>query len=119
MNARLTPNNYVEAANSRDFGQVAPFVAEDAVYWFTDGTFSGRDAIRRAFEATWSAIQDETYTIDNVRWIAMGDQTAACVYSFHSVHSEGWVEGQRFSATGRGTNVFRSPGELGKLCTSI
>ena len=52
---------YEQAANSGDFDQVAPLITEDATFWFTNGSFVGRAAIRAAFEDTWAIIQDETY----------------------------------------------------------
>lgn len=95
--------SFEQAANSTDFDQVAPFVAEDAIYWFTDGSFEGIDAVREAFAATWDAIRDETYTIEDLRWIAVSEAIAVCVYRFRS---EGSTGGRPFVATGRGTNVL-------------
>ncbi len=57
---------YERAANSRNFDMVAPFISEKAVFWFTNGTYEGVAAIRRAFEATWASIIDEQYTISNI-----------------------------------------------------
>ena len=43
---------YENAVNSRDFNNVQKLVSEDAFFWFTDGTFTGIDSIRSAFEKT-------------------------------------------------------------------
>lgn len=96
------------AANSQDFDRVAPHIAQDAVYWFTDGRSEGLEAIREAFERTWQTIRDETYVLSNVKWIAVSESVAVCIYDFRS---RGVVSGRPFAASGRGTNVFvRSDG---------
>lgn len=94
---------FERAANQGDFDLVAPLIAPDAVYWFTDGSFEGLDAVRRAFETTWATIRNEQYRIEDVRWVALSETVAACIYRFRS---EGLVDGRPFSATGRGTNVL-------------
>jgi len=63
-----TLSSYEKAANSGDFDQVEPLIANDALYWFMDGSFDGIDEIRGAFEATWATINDETYEIEDIRW---------------------------------------------------
>lgn len=94
---------YEQAANSRDFDQVAPLIAEDATFWFTNGVFIGKSNIRRAFEDTWSTIQDEVYSITQLKWIGVASRLAVCAYSFQS---DGVVDGQRQVYDGHGTNVI-------------
>ena len=73
---------YERASNSHEFDQVAPLLADDAVYWFSNGTYVGIDAIRSAFESTWAAILDEDYRITDVRWLTASEDAAACVYTY-------------------------------------
>ncbi len=94
---------YEKAANSCNFDNVGPLIAEDATFWFTNGTFVGRQAIRAAFEATWAIIQDERYTLSDVRWVGMSATLAVCIYNFRS---DGMVDGQRQIYEGHGTNVI-------------
>jgi len=94
---------YEQVANSRDFDQVAPLVADDAVYWFSNGSYAGLAAIRKAFESTWTAIAEEDYRITDVRWLIANDDAAACVYTYSW---SGLIGGQRRSGGGRGTNVL-------------
>ncbi|HEX8982059.1 MAG TPA: nuclear transport factor 2 family protein [Ktedonobacterales bacterium] len=94
---------YEQAAKSRNFDHVEPLVADDATFWFTNGVFVGRDAIRAAFEETWLAIQDEKYSISNIQWIAKSETLAVCTYVFRS---DGIVDGQRQIYDGLGTNVI-------------
>src|SRR5580704_3827373 len=98
---------YEQVVNSRDFSNVAPFIAEDATFWFTDGQFNGKTAIREAFESTWAHIQDEVYTISNMKWVACSYWVSACTYTFKS---DGMVDGKRQVYEGYGTNVVRRIG---------
>lgn len=95
---------YEKAANSRDFNTVAPFIADDAAFWFTNGVFDGKENIREAFENTWRDIQNEEYAIADVRWIATNYWMSACTYRFKS---DGIVDGKRQVYEGKGTNVLR------------
>lgn len=94
---------YETAANSRDFANVAPFIADDASFWFTNGHFGGKPAIQQAFEDTWQNIRDETYTISNIQWVAKNYWVSSCTYEFTS---DGYVDGERQIYKGHGTNVF-------------
>lgn len=95
---------YERGANSRDFNSVAHLIADDATFWFTNGTFTGKKAIQKAFEATWSTIENETYTISDVQWVAQNYWVSACTYTFRS---DGIVNGTRQVYEGQGTNVLR------------
>jgi ketosteroid isomerase-like protein len=93
---------YERATNSHDFRKVAPLLAEDAIYWFSDGSFVGVEAIGKAFEATWAKIKNEAYRITNVKWISFTGSSAVCVYGFRWA---GVVDGRKQAGAGRGTNV--------------
>ncbi|HEY1835921.1 MAG TPA: nuclear transport factor 2 family protein [Candidatus Saccharimonadales bacterium] len=105
-------HQYERAANSHDFAQVEPLIAEDAVYWFSDGSFEGLKAIAKAFEATWAKIQNEAYAITNVRWIGVAADSTVCTYNFHWT---GIVDGKERHGAGRGTNVVVKSGGRWKM----
>jgi len=94
---------YEAANNSHIWANVEPFIATDATYWFTDGSYSGVDEIRAAVEAAFAKIQDEIYIISDVCWPIKSDNVAVCIYNFSW---EGVVNGMRQSGSGRGTNVL-------------
>jgi ketosteroid isomerase-like protein len=94
---------YERAANSHDVEQLLPLIADDATYWFTDGSHRGRAEIAGALERTFVAIQDEVYEITELEWVALTDELAACRYRFCW---RGVVDGQPGSGRGRGTNVL-------------
>lgn len=96
--------HYEKQTNTHNFDNVSDLIAHDALYWFSDGSFAGRENIRKAFEDTWKRIQNETYVIKNVQWIAMSDSIAACIYEFHW---KGLIDGTEKEGNGRGTNVLK------------
>jgi ketosteroid isomerase-like protein len=104
---QMTPAEFMRAyeqkTNTHRFEEVAPLLADNAVYWFNDGSFQGKDAIKQAFEKTWDAIQNEQYTIEQVQWLVEDEQSAVCVYIFRW---QGMVEGQLMQGMGRGTSVL-------------
>lgn len=98
---------YERRANTHNFAEIAPLIADVAVYWFSDGSYRGLVTIQQAFERTWSYISNERYTIENVHWLSIDEHTATCIYTFRwqGITPNGPAEG-----TGRGTNIFRKHG---------
>jgi ketosteroid isomerase-like protein len=94
---------YEQATNSRDLDRLASLIAEDAVYWFTDGSYRGREAVLAAISATFDAIRDEVYRIEDLEWVA----PAVCRYRFTWT---GTVGGRSRSGGGRGTSVLVNTG---------
>ncbi|SHF16442.1 Ketosteroid isomerase homolog [Kaistia soli DSM 19436] len=95
---------YRSRINNHRFDDVAPLIAEDAIFWFNDGSFEGIAAIRSAFEETWQRFPLESYWLDTVAWVARDDRAAACTYHFHWTAT---VDGRPVSGGGRGTTVMR------------
>ena len=102
LNSFLT--EYEKLANKKNFNEIKPFISEDAIYWFSDGSFNGIDEIEKAFESTWNKLQNETYTISELRWLTFSEDQAICIYNFKSVSP---VDGKILSFSGRGTNVLK------------
>jgi ketosteroid isomerase-like protein len=94
---------YEQATNSHDITQLVPLIAPEAVYWFTDGSHRGRDAVLAAIATTFAAIRDETYQIADLEWISASPDYAVCRYRFNWT---GTINGQSRSGSGRGTNVL-------------
>ena len=100
---------YERANNSHDIERVVPFLAKDAVYWFSDGSFRGVEEIRAAIEKTFATILDEVYEVRDLEWPVLGDDVSVCRYRFTWT---GLVEGEHRCGQGRGTNVIvRRDGE--------
>lgn len=98
---------YVRRTNTHRFDEVAPLVDEEAVFWFTSGSWRGLAAIRAAFERTWAMILDEVYTVEDVEWLTVDDASATCIYTYHW---RGMIDGVSREGSGRGTNILRKDG---------
>jgi uncharacterized protein (TIGR02246 family) len=94
---------YERAANSHDVERVLALIADSATYWFTDGSYRGREEIAGALERTFATIQDEVYEIRELEWVTLTDAQAVCRYR---IFWRGVVDGQPSSGRGRGTNVL-------------
>jgi ketosteroid isomerase-like protein len=94
---------YERMTNTHDFDQVGQLIDEDAVFWFSSGSYSGKAAIRAAFERTWDMIKEERYTIKDVTCIARSEGTASYMYTFYW---EGVIDGKFAQGKGRGTSVI-------------
>ncbi|MFF7580586.1 MULTISPECIES: hypothetical protein [unclassified Streptomyces] len=46
---------YEQATNSHDITRLVPLIARDAVYWFSDGSHRGREAVLSAISKTFVA----------------------------------------------------------------
>nr|WP_295892005.1 nuclear transport factor 2 family protein [uncultured Devosia sp.] len=103
----MTPQDVLKQYESRinlhQFDAVASLIADDAVFWFNDGSFAGHEAIRGAFERTWASLANETYWLTDLRWIAVGDVAAGCIYQFNW---KATIDGREASGVGRGTTVL-------------
>jgi ketosteroid isomerase-like protein len=95
---------YEEASRAKRFEKLSPLVADNAVFWFVDGSFVGKPAIRQAFEDRWTRMRDEECTRTNVDWVVATYWTSACTFDFRSEHT---VNDQRAAHNGRGTTLLR------------
>ncbi|WP_392666885.1 YybH family protein [Streptomyces sp. LN785] len=105
LTVRLTEfiRAYEQATNSHDTVQLVPLIAPEAVYWFSDGSHRGREAILSAIAETFATIRDEIYQINDLEWITYSDNHAVCRYQFTWT---GTIDGQLRSGSGRGTNAL-------------
>jgi ketosteroid isomerase-like protein len=94
---------YERATNSHDIARLAPLIAADASYWFTDGSHHARDDVLAAIARTFRTITDETYSLSEVAWLYRDADHVACRYRFRW---SGTVDGRSASGAGRGTAVL-------------
>lgn len=92
-----------EATASKSFANVAPLIADSALYRFTDGDFAGIDAIRAAFEQTWASFPDDEWELLNIRVVHCDERSAVVTYDTRWTAA---VNGEQRSSFGRGTNVI-------------
>jgi ketosteroid isomerase-like protein len=104
MNHTTALSAYVEALNTHSWDRIAPHVAADAVFIFTEDTFIGRAAAKAAFEKTFKLIENEVFSLHDIQWTAITHEVATCHYEFRW---KGLISGQESSGGGRGTTIMR------------
>lgn len=97
--------HYERATSSHDLDATLDLIAEDAIYLFSDrSSHIGKAAIRKVLESNFMSIKDETYNLGAIRWVAVSETVAACVYEFHW---RGLIDGEQRSGDGRGSSVLK------------
>lgn len=104
MNHTTALSAYVEALNTHSWDRIAPHVAADAVFIFTEDTFIGHTAAKAAFEKTFKLIENEVFSLHDIVWTVVTDDVATCHYEFRW---KGVISGQESSGGGRGTSILR------------
>jgi ketosteroid isomerase-like protein len=88
-------------------------IADNAIYWFSDGTAHvGKAAVEKAIRRNSELIKNETYKISDIVWLAESAEVAACVYRFDW---SGIYNGSPASGSGRGTCVLARRGDSWKV----
>lgn len=104
MNHTTALSAYVEALNTHSWERIAPHVAADAVFIFTEDTFIGHAAAKAAFEKTFKLIENEIFSLHDIVWTVVTEDVATCHYEFRW---KGLISGQESSGGGRGTSILR------------
>jgi len=104
MNHATALSAYVQALNTHSWDRIAPHVAADAVFIFTENTFIGHAAAKAAFEKTFKLIENEVFSLHDIVWTVVMDDFATCHYEFRW---KGLISGQEASGGGRGTSILR------------
>jgi ketosteroid isomerase-like protein len=90
---------------AKDLAGSLELIADDAVYFWSNGqAMWGKPAIEAALKENFALLQDDTYDIDQVTWLAETDDVAACVFRFK------WTavaDGEEVSGRGRGASVLK------------
>ena len=81
---------------------------------FSSGAFNGKVEVQKAFEHNFTSIKDEKYSISNLHWAFLGNESATCLYTFHW---QGLINGQLNSGGGRGTSVLVNEGGMWQILT--
>lgn len=95
--------DYLSATNTHEFTNVQKVLDCQAIFWFSDRTCTTLPEIKRYFENTWERIKEEKYSANEVKWVAVEENTATCLYTYHW---EGFLDNHFVSGSGRATNIF-------------
>lgn len=104
--------SYEAALNSHDEVRLDDLVAPDAVFIFTDGTFTGIGEIKNACRKTWAHFQNEIYRICDLIWLDRTAESASCIYR---IEWEADCDAQRQTFRGRGTTLMKNYGGVWKV----
>ena len=101
----------VERMRSKDLAGTLELIADDAVYFWSDGaSMFGKEAVAEGLASNFAGIGDDTYDVDDVTWLVESGDAAACVFRFTWT---GVVDGRPVGGWGRGASFFRRGGPLG------
>lgn len=100
---------YETSARRGGVERTLSLIDEKAVYWFSDGSaHAGKPAVEKAIRRNLELIQDETYRISQVVWVAESPDVAVCIFRFDW---SGLYQGAPASGAGRGTCVLARRGD--------
>jgi ketosteroid isomerase-like protein len=104
----MTPDEFIRsyerALRQQDWAAVEPLIHADACVTFSDGTVhEGRPAVAAAFSRNFSLIENEEYTVSDVRWLRTADDHAVCLFGYSW---RGTINNRPASGAGRGTAVI-------------
>lgn len=105
MTPAETKAELIRRMRAKDLDATLALIADDAVYFWSNGAaLFGRAAIAEALAENFAAINQDTYDVDDVTWVAESRDVAACVFAFRW---SGLMDGERVSGRGRGATVLR------------
>lgn len=97
---------YRSLINTHDFDRLAEeVIAPDALFVFTEKTHRGLEAVRAAFNRTWSILPDEVYSMTDAEWLARDANTALVVFRYS--YKGTMKNGQPLAGGGHGTNLYK------------
>ena len=95
----------VRRMNAKDLQGTLELIADDAVYFWSNGSaMFGKAAIARAMQTNFEGIRNDAYETLDVTWLVETEDTAACIFSFRW---NGEVDGKVASGRGRGASVLK------------
>ena len=96
--------DFTAALIRRDLGAALALLADDVVFFFSNGTtLSGKDAFSATMTANWRVVEDYRYATHDEAWIAQSDAAASVIYGFAW---SGVARGEKVGGGGRATRVF-------------
>ncbi|MUK87845.1 DUF4440 domain-containing protein [Ornithinibacillus sp. L9] len=103
MSYRNVLEEYIKSTNTHHFENVKQLLHPNAVYWFSDKTCTSVEEIHNYLENSWNIIKEEVYSVSDIQWLVVDENSATCIYTYHY---EGYYNESFVSGSGRATNVF-------------
>jgi len=105
MSPAETKREMVRRMRVKDLEGTMALIADDAVYFWSNGSaMFGKAEIAEGMKTNFASIQDDTYDVHDLTWIAETDDVAACVFRFVWT---GKIDGEPVSGRGRGATVLK------------
>jgi ketosteroid isomerase-like protein len=108
MTPAETKREMVRRMRAKDVDAAMELITDDAVYFWSNGSaMFGKAAIAEAMKSNFAGIDDDTYDVHDVTWLAESDEVAACVFRFEWT---GRMDGETVGGRGRGASVLKRVG---------
>ena len=105
MTPAETKREMVRRMGAKDLAGTMALIADDAVHFWSNGSaMFGKAEIAEGTKTNFAGIEDDTYDVHDVIWLAEGDDIAACVFRFEWT---GKMDGRPVSGRGRGATVLK------------
>lgn len=96
---------YVALSNERRLDEAMSYIADDAIYCFSNEThYHQKASIRAAFEKNFTVIEEGHYSIVDPVWQVVTAEAAVCIFRYEW---SGKIGGEQVNGAGRGTCVLR------------
>ena len=97
---------YRAEINRHDFDRLAKeVIAPDALFVFTEKMHRGLDEVRAAFNATWSVLPNEVYSMSEPEWLARDENSALVAFRYR--YKGTLKDGKVLEGGCRGTNLYK------------
>ena len=99
-------NEFEAIAEKENFDLIQDMIHDKAFFRFNDGDFSGKQAVRAAFEKTWKSsgnVKKVRFYLTNIEVLTVDATSATATYTYNW---EGIMDGKSFRVQGRGTRVL-------------
>jgi ketosteroid isomerase-like protein len=99
-------NEFEAVAEKENFDLIQDMIDDKAFFRFNDGDFSGKQAVRAAFEKTWKGsanVKKVRFYLTDIEVLTVDATTATTTYTYNW---EGNMDGKSFLVQGRGTRVL-------------
>lgn len=96
---------YEYALNTHNAQNLDGLIDAQAIFIFTDGTFSGLENIKSACVKTWDYFENEIYSITHIQCLDKSEQSASYTYD---IDWSADLNGERQFFKGRGTTILKN-----------
>lgn len=75
-------SSYQDVLNTTDWYKLSAYFHEDCALLYSDGTYFGKPAVKKAFQKMYALMKNGKYVISNVKSAVITEKYCACVFHF-------------------------------------